>query len=309
MPRTVEITVPSERSDALIAGLREVGTLSLRVHRGASLQPDGDVVAVDVTNRKLAAVMGLADRYGAGEDPAVSLSTSRPSSLVSAGSQDAVLRDTTTSTPEEVELAIGRESTMTAAKAVVMAVAGFVAGIGLASGSLHLVIGAMVIAPGFEPFSRFALGIVRGTKAWQRGLHDVGKGYAALAAGAAVAAAVSAVFGAGALDSGTNSYLSAGSLHSYFSTTTWTSVAIAVVAGTGGAVLLVTNRRVLTAGVMIALGLIPSLSLAAMSLVAGDLSLALSATGRWLVDAVAVTLTSVLVFGWHRRVDGRQVTG
>lgn len=87
---------------------------------------------------------------------------------------------------------------MTAGKLGVMATAGFLAGLGLVSGTLHLVIGAMVIAPGFEPFSRLALGLIEGSRAWQRGLLDIAKGYAALAAGAALSAAC-AVFGAGAL--------------------------------------------------------------------------------------------------------------
>lgn len=82
-----------------------------------------------------------------------------------------------------------------------------------------------------------------------------------------------------------------------------------MVTGLGGALLLVTNRRVLTAGVMIALGLVPALSLAATALLAGDVELAVRSLGRWTVDAAVVTATSAAVFFWHRRHDGRASTG
>lgn len=309
VPRTVEITLPPNLVDAAVEELRGLDPLSLRVMRGVSLEPPGDVITVEVTNHRLPAVMRLADGCGVGRESSVSLSTSRPASVISAGRQDDVLGDITSGTAEEIELEIGRESTMTAGKVGVMATAGFLAGLGLASGTLHLLIGAMVVAPGFEPFSRLALGLIERSRAWQRGLADIAKGYAALAAGAAVSAAACAVFGAGALSTQTSSYLPSSTLIDYFSTTSWVSWAVAVVAGLGGGLLLVINRRVLTAGVMIALGLIPSLALAAMALVGGDVELALRSLGRWAVDATVVTTTSAAVFLWHRHHDGRRSTG
>ncbi|WP_241175870.1 hypothetical protein [Modestobacter sp. KNN46-3] len=84
--------------------------------RGVSLQPPGDVISVEVTNRRLAAVMRLADRCGVGQESSVSLSTSRPASVLSAGRQDDALQDITSGTAEEIELDIGRESTMTPAR-------------------------------------------------------------------------------------------------------------------------------------------------------------------------------------------------
>lgn len=310
MPRTVEITLTLHLVDAAVEEIRGVDPLSLRIFRGASLQPPGDVISVEITNRRLAAVMRLADRCGVGRDSAVSLSTSRPASVVTAGRHEDVLRDITSATAEEIGLEIPRESNMTAGKLGVMATAGALAGLGLSSGALHLVMGAMVIAPGFEPFSRLALGIAeRSRTAWLRGLLDVAKGYAELAAGAAASAAGTAIFGSGALEAGTGSYLDPSVLVTYFSTTSWVSWAVAVVAGRGGALLLVTNRRVLTAGVMIALGLVPTLTLAAMALVAGKPELLLLSLGRWAVDASTGTATSAAVLLWHRRHDGRAATG
>lgn len=274
MPRTVEFTVPPDRTSAVVAEVRKIGPLSLRVQRGVSLHPPGDVVSLEVTDRKLGDVMRLADRHGVGHEEGVSLSTASPMSIVSAGTRDQVIGDATACTWEEIELAVGRESTMTFAKLLIMAVAGAVAAVGLASGTLHLVIGAMVIAPGFEPFSHVALGAVLRSPAWRRGLLDIAKGYLALVAGAAAAAMLSRILGAGPFDTGTSSYLPDGSLVTYFSTVSWTSFLVAIVAGVGGAVLLVVNRSVLTAGIMIALALIPSLAITSMALVDLDLTLA-----------------------------------
>lgn len=305
MPRSVEFTVPADRTSAVVAELNRIGLLSLRVQRGVSVQPPGDVVSFEVLDRRLGAVMRLADRHSVGMDDAVSLSTASPMSVVSADTHSQVVGDTTTLSWEEMELSIGRESGMTYAKVSVMAVAGALAALGLASGTLHLVVAAMVIAPGFEPFSHLALGAVLRSAAWRRGLSSIVRGYGALVAGAAATALVTSLLGAGPFDTGTSSYLPSDSLVPYFSTVTWTSAFVAVVAGAGGAVLLVANRSVLTAGVMIALALVPSLSVASMALVDLDLALAGRGVVRWLVDAVLVTAASAFVFSIKRQTDGR----
>ncbi|XTZ14418.1 hypothetical protein ACQSSU_23430 [Micromonospora echinospora] len=165
MPRTVELILPAERTAEVVAAMRRLNPLSLRLQPGVALHPPGDVLTVEVTNRDLQQVMRVADRCGIGSDTSVSLSTSRPASVVSAGRADDVVQDRDTATVEEVELAIGQESTMTAGKVAIMLVAGAFAALGLASGTLHLLIGAMVIAPGFEPFSRVALGLAHGSRA------------------------------------------------------------------------------------------------------------------------------------------------
>lgn len=71
------------------------------------------MVEAEVLDRELAVVMTLADEAGLGRDRSVSVTTSAPASVVSAGQMTAVVRDTSTSTWEEIELTLGRESTMT----------------------------------------------------------------------------------------------------------------------------------------------------------------------------------------------------
>ncbi|MDQ3708650.1 MAG: DUF389 domain-containing protein, partial [Actinomycetota bacterium] len=111
------------------------------------------------------------------------------------------------------------------------------------------------------------------------------------------------------LGAGMTSYLPPDSLITYWSTTSWSGVAVAVVTGAGGALLVVLNRSVLTAGVMIALALVPSWSLAVAALVARDVRLAGSAMFRWVLGAVLVVAASLVVLAVKRRHDGRALVG
>ena len=75
--------------------------------------------------------------------------------------------------------------------------------------------------------------------------------------------------------------------------------------GVAGGVLIVVNRRVLATGVVIALGLVPSMTLAILAVAAGEPGLAGRAMLRWLQDVVLVVIACALVFWTERRSDGR----
>ena len=306
MPRTVSVSLPPDRSAELCRRLQALdGALSVRLHRGASVQPEGDVVEAEVLDRQLNVVMSLADEAGLGSDSSVSVTTSAPASVVSAGQESAVVRDTSTSTWEEIELTLGRESTMTAPKVVVMVLVGVVAAAGVLTGALHVVVGAMVIAPGFQPLVRIALGLVEQRRSWRDGLKDSALGYGALLVGAVAGAVLLSAFGT-SLPEGGQTYHSGAALVSYWTSTTAASVVVSVAAGLSGALLVVARRAVLTAGVMIALALVPALTMVAISAVSGDLDLLGSAAFRWLVDVAAVIGSSLVVLSLHRRA-GRRV--
>jgi hypothetical protein len=302
--RAIELTVPRETTEALVTELRALDPIGLRVHRGASVQPPGDLIALEVPNAVLGEVMRVADGHGLGRPDGVSMTTSVPLSVVS-HAYSGLTREAGATTWEELELSIGEDSTMTPERSTVMAIAGLIAGLGIVSGTVHVVVGAMVIAPGFQPFSRFVLGVINRSGAWRGGLNDVVRGYAALVVGATLAALLSLVFGASALDAGHPAYLTADSLVAYWSTTSWTGIAVGAVAAVCGGILLSINRTVLTAGVMVALALVPSAALVPIGLVAGDPSLAASALGRFGVEVALVVAGSALVLSVKRREDRR----
>jgi hypothetical protein len=305
--RIIDLTIPVADTDAFVAEVRAVEPLGLRLQRGSSLHPPGDVVTLEVRNEQLGEVMRIADRYGLGERGGVTMSTSVPLSVV-VHSEQALTREVGATTWEELELSIGEDSTMTVDRITVMAIAGFIAGLGIVSGTLHLVIGAMVIAPGFQPFARFLLGVINRSGAWRGGLLDAGRAYGALLAGAAAAAVLSQLLGVSALEAGDDSYLSADALVVYWTTLSWTGVAVGAAAGVCGGILISLNRTVLTAGVMVALALVPTATLVPMGLVAGDPGLALDAALRFLAEVSLVLASVTVVFVLKRRRDRRRAS-
>jgi hypothetical protein len=305
VPRSIQLTVPTHRTASLVADLKSLEPLSLRLHEAVSIQPAGDLVAIEVANNQLSEIMRVADKYGLGEPDGVSMSTSVPLSVVSE-SFTGLTREQGATSWEELELTMGQESTMTADKVVVMFIAGVIAGAGIVSGAIHVVIGAMVIAPGFQPFARFVLGLVNGSRTWRGGALDVFRGYGALLAGATIAALLSMLLGSSALNGGGEAtYLLSEDLVTYWSTITWTGVVVGVVAGVAGGLLMAINRTVLTAGVMVALALVPTAALVPMALVAGDVTLAGQALARFSVEVVVVLVTIAGVFLFKTRSDQR----
>lgn len=91
---------------------------------------------------------------------------------------------------------------------------------------------------------------------------------------------------------------------SYWSSVTLAGTLVAVVAGVAGALLVNANRAVLTAGVMVALALVPGAALVGLGIIAGDGALARDGALRWLHDALIVVAVGTAAFGtirWRRR--------
>lgn len=302
MPKTLEITVPSERTEGLLSAFRQSeGVIGTRVQRGISLQPPGDVITLQVTNRALQPLLRHLEAEGVGRDAATSFSTSEPTSIVSSSARDRIADDTSNAAWEEMALLIAKDSNMTPYALGLMALSGMVAVIGISTNALHVVIAAMIVAPGFEPFVRVSLGLVaRSRRVMLKGVTSAAKAYTGLAVGALLAVLLLRVLGYEPIP-GQSAYLPAGSLVSYWSTITVPSLIVSLMASVAGAILVATYRRVLTAGVMVALALIPGTVLGVMALVAGDWTTAGTALLRWLIDAALVTSASVGVFALHQR--------
>ncbi len=93
MPHTVQAVVPPRLTAGLVRELSEIGLLSMRLQPGVSVEPAGDVLSLEVTDRKLAQVVAVLGRAGLGEDPGLSMTTASPASVVSAGSGRSVNRE------------------------------------------------------------------------------------------------------------------------------------------------------------------------------------------------------------------------
>jgi hypothetical protein len=300
MPRRVELTVEPHRTDDLvqqISGL--IGTIGLQVQRGASRVPSGDVIIVDVANRTLPALLHLLASERVGLTPGASFSTSEPGCIVASSCAAAIVSDSSDVGWEEMDAVMAKNSNMTANALLVMGIAGVLATIGIATNALHIVVGAMLIAPGFQPIVRTALGVVARTSTWRLGLAHLLQGYGTLALAAAVTALVLQGLGRPALG-GEASYLPAGVLISYWTSISVPSLMVTTVAGVAGAILIATDRAVLTAGVMVALALVPGAAIAGLAIASGEPGIAASGAMRWLVEVGIVLVTSLLVLFWKR---------
>jgi len=303
VPRSLTISMPTEDAVNLVEELSSFdGILTLSRQAQASVVPPGDVVTVEVLDRRIPQLFALLNRYGAGTDDSVSVTTSEPTVVVSASSAAELASDPSSASFEEVEGLLERESTMGVNKVAAMIAAGAIAAAGLLTNSVHLVIGAMVIAPGFEPFLKVALRVSGPTRSFRRGFFDIGVGWVALLAGAAAGAVILRLAGISP-DLALGGYLAQGTLVDYWRTLTWSDTLVAVVAAAAGTILVIANRALLTGGVMIALGLVPGATLLGIAAMEADPSLAADGALRWAHDALIVTIvgTAVLASYSYRR--------
>lgn len=306
MPRKVEIALPSAQTSDVLEEIRNIDDIiSLRLQQHVSLKPSGDVISLEVTDRSLHSLMLLLDKRKMLQNPLVSVTTSQPLSIISQPSSLEITNDTSEATWEEMQSMISKESNMTTNGLLTMIVAGIIAAVGISTNALHLVIGAMVVAPGFEPIVRIPLGLITSNIAWKRGVTDTLKGYAGLMAAAALTTLLLQALGQDTLD-GKASYLTEGALLSYWTKISVTSVIVSAAAGFAGALVIAAHKSILTAGVMIALALIPSATLTGMALAEGEFYIAQQAALRWVLDVALVAAFSVIVFLWkkysvHRR--------
>lgn len=300
MPRTVELSVPPKHTDSIISEIKKWdGLIGMRLQKNGSIQPEGDVLSMELTDASLSEFMLFMDKKGFLNDPSVSITTSHPLSIVSKSASSKTYSDVNEATWEEMVSILSKQSNMTISNMVVMFISGCLAVIGIVTNALHLVIGAMVIAPGFEPIVRIPLGFISKSINWKNGIGDTAKGYISLIAGAAVTTIVLELLGKNTV-SGESSYLSSGVLISYWTSVTVPSILVTVVASIAGGIIIATHRSVLTAGVMIALALIPAAAILAIGVVTGDADVALGGLRRWLIEVGIVALFSAAVFMWKK---------
>ena len=302
MPRTIEVSLAAPTADRLVAELQKIdGVVSIRRDRGVSVRPPGDVVSACTTDEGITEVQRILDRLELGDDATVS--TSEPQSVIAQSYEDQLDDETNEATLEEMAWMLRRETNITNNYVMAMAFAGGVAAAGLWTDTLHIVVGAAVIAPGFEPILRIPFGLIAMRKPrLRRGLLSTAVGYGALFLGALLTTWLFAWSGLGAEAASERQWLQ------YWSTIKPSGVLIALLASAAGMAIVAAQRSVLSAGVMIAIGLVPGMAICGMGVALGDFALAGGGLLRWSVDAVAVIAAGAAVLGlkrvfYHRRAS------
>lgn len=296
MPRTIQIISPRHASEKILLKLAsEKGILGIRFQQGISLDPSGDVISIDVLNNEIRNVMQVLEQEGILDDPNYSLTTSESSSMLSNTHSKAITTDGSQTIWEETLTTINEQSQMTFNNLMTMFLSGMIAVIGLATNAIHIVIAASLLAPGFGAAVRVSLGVINQHQTWKQGIKDILLGYLALCLGAALVSLGLKFFGTHLLI-GSSSYLPQNKLVKYFTTITFEGISVSVLASIVGTILILTDRTILTAGVMILLALVTSSSIATMAFVEGDFDIGLSALGRWTLEVGIIVSSSAIIF-------------
>lgn len=300
MARTVQVSLPSEETKKILSGIKELdGLISLRIQKDGSTKPDGDVLSFELTNPCVSDFLSLMERHDLLRNENISITTNQIDSIISPAHSEQILSESHETSWEEALKGLLHDSNMTLNSSILMFIAGVIAVIGISMDSLHVVIGAMLIAPGFEPISRMAMGVVAMHNDWKNGAKDIFLGYFLLISGSLVGAIIlklmsKDIFG----DS--SSYIADGALVEYWSSITVVSLITSVFAAAAGGLVVLSNKTILTAGVMVALALIPTGSLIGIGIVAGDYELAGMGAIRMLLEIVIVAAVSGAVFLWKK---------
>lgn len=302
MPRKLEITLPTSRVQRFLERVQdEEGITTLSISGTPPLLPQGQtLVSLTGSNALAKHVHHILE---GDEFDGVSISSSELRGVVTTGtSRHALDGESSELTWEELGFFLRKETNPTLNFFLLMGLCGAMAAIGLWQDMLHFVIGAMVLAPGFEPLLRIPFAFVAPRVHAARGAVATLGGYGTL-----VASAFLFTFLMAAIEP-SDALLRDRAWVRFWSSTGPASVLMAIVGGLAGAATVSADRPVLTAGVMIALALVPSSAIVGMSLAAWDLELMGGAVVRWLTDAVLVATAGGLLFALKKRFGHRRET-
>lgn len=183
----LRVISPADETDRVLAALREGQSANVVVHRGAAIDPGGDVIiadiprdgANDVIDRLKA--LDLHERGSIALDTVdVAMSKGTDAADRHSSADDAVIWD-------EIAQRTSDESRLSVTFLVFIVIATVIAAIGVLLDQPILIVGAMVVGPEFGPLAALCVGVIR------RRPGMVGRAFLALSVGFAVAIAFATV--------------------------------------------------------------------------------------------------------------------
>lgn len=299
--RTLTIIVPADRSGSVVQALgREPAVIALSLQRSEGLKPVGDIVTLHTTNDGAASTLRMLEQGGELDRCLVILD--EPAAIIAAERQGAIDAETNEAVWEETAALLRRDTNVGFNYLTLMATSGIIAALGLLTDTLHLVVGAMLLAPGFEPLMRVVLGGLQrgqGTNA-ASGLKSVVAGYALLAVGAAAGTVLA--MGTGLWQGSTSSLY----WLNYWTRTDLTAPLVAIPAAIAGVAVIASRRTTFAAGVMVALALVPGMAILGIGLTLGEGHMALLGLARWAADAASVLVAGLVALGAKRAILHRR---
>ena len=291
MHTEIEIIVHPSYTDELIQDLEQLEeVISLSVVREASVKPPGDVLTVHALNRGADQVLSLAD--AGRKQGQVSVSTAELSSIIDPEHEQKVANDIDEALWEEVETELRHQGSMTANYVTLMALGGAVGATGLVVESVPQAISfvaAAIIAPGFEPLAAIPIGLaLRRWSVVAKGLKSAGVGYLVLILSAALTFLALHITGVATVEEFTGN-----SEVKKLADPDLRDILLSAGGAVAGIVMLLSLRRYLIPGALIALLVIEAAAMIGVALVAGNLTLMLGAVQRFGIDVVLIVAAGV----------------
>ena len=291
MHTEIEIIVHPSYTEELIQELQQLeGVISLSLVREASLKPPGDLFTVHALNREVNEVLRLAD--AARKQGQVSVSTAELTSMIDPEHERMVANDIDEALWEEVETDLRHQGKPTMNYVGLMALGGAVAATGFAAESASQAIpfvAASIIAPGFEPLAAIPIGLV--LRRWAvvgRGLQSTILGYLVLVLSAALIFLALRLTGVVMVEEFTVNpevrNLAEPGLR---------EILLSACGALAGMVMLLSRRRYLIPGALVALFVIEAAALIGVALAAGEPGLMLEGAKRFGIDILLIVAGGV----------------
>lgn len=280
-----------------IAGLD--GVIGLAHWRGGSVKPAGDVLQADVLNQEADEVLRRAGPSLADPAHRMTLVISGSSAVIDRERQELIERDADESLWEEMESNLRNHGRISVNYVVLMALGGAIA----ASGFLFdpvpeavAMVGASIIAPGFEPIAKLAQAIVlKRPRVVLRALRSVLVGYSILGASAAALTFLVKLLRLGPPP------VAPPATVRWLAQLQAVPIATSAAAAVAGVLMVVSLRDLYVVGPLMVLVMISGVALVGAALARGEGRLALAAAERVGVDVVLIVGLGAAVFAWKQR--------
>jgi hypothetical protein len=289
----IEIITNPSYTDELIHSLEQVDeVISLSVVREASIKPPGDVLTVHALNRGADKVLSLTDTTR--KQGQVSVSTAELASIIDPEHERKVANDIDEALWEEVETDLRHQGGLTANFVALMALGGVVGATGLVVESAPQAlafVAASIIAPGFEPLAAIPIGL--GLRRWSvvgKGLKSAGGGYLALILSAALTFLVLRVTGVATVEE----FVGNSEVRN-LADPGLREILLSACGAVAGVVMVLSLRRYLIPGALIALLVIEASAMVGVALAAGEPGLMLEGVERFGLDVLLIIVGGVLV--------------
>ena len=302
----LRVISPSETTEQVLSYLvAEPAVANLVVHRGAAVDPAGDVVIADVARESANEVLRELKKLGLDKNGSIALDavgvamSSRGSEAEKAApgaGDDAVVW-------EEIEQRTGEESRLSVTFLLFLSIATVIAGIGVLLDQPILIVGAMVVGPEFGPLAALSVGVIR------RRPRVIGRSLLALTVGFAVAIVVT-VLSTLALNAGglvtREMLLGARPLTDFIWRPDALSWVIAFLAGIAGILSLTTAKSGALIGVLISVTTVPAAGNVAVAIAYGVPDEAWGSALQLGINLGAIATAGILTLAVQRWLSRRR---